>query len=82
MIIADCGTTYTKILNTETDELEIIQTKEMLRAARMKFDAATGHLGRMKSDYYKNELVCLARGTMDMVDSDTFCVFLLKIAMY
>lgn len=74
MKIADCGTTYTKILDTESDELEIIQTKDLLRLPQMKFDAATGHLGRMKADYYKNELVCLARGTQNIVNSDTFCV--------
>ena len=74
MLFADCGTTYTKILDSSDDRLKIIQTKDLLRGKPVRFGAATGHLGRMRADYYQNELICLARGAQKVIGRDTFCV--------
>lgn len=74
MILADCGTTYTKILDTSSQNLTIISTRELLKRPPEAFDAATGHLGRMRTNYYQNELICLARGAQSVIRNDTFCV--------
>lgn len=74
MLLADCGTTYTKILDTDINSVQIIATRELLKSNMRHFDAATGHLGRMRADYYQNELICLAKGAINQIESDSFCV--------
>jgi len=74
MILADCGTSYTKILDLSDGKLSIVETRQVVKNENRTFDAATGHLGRLKSRLYKNELVCLAVGTLEITHDDNFCV--------
>jgi activator of 2-hydroxyglutaryl-CoA dehydratase len=74
MILADCGTSYTKILDLSDGELAIIETSDVIRNEKRTFHAATGHLGRLRSQIYKNELVCLALGTLELTGDENFCV--------
>jgi activator of 2-hydroxyglutaryl-CoA dehydratase len=70
--IADCGSTWTKILDLGTGALEIISTKELVRRADAFFDVATGHSGRNRCSKYKNELIALAEGGLRLVDEADF----------
>ncbi len=72
MLIADCGSTWTKILDTRSGELEIITTRELVRRGDLFFDAATGHSGRKRCRVYKNELIALAEGSLALVDEEDF----------
>lgn len=74
MRLADCGSTWTKIYDTEDDSLEIIQTREMIRREGAKFDIATGHSGKNRCLKFKNELLALAEGGLALVDEDDFSV--------
>ncbi len=70
--IADCGSTWTKILDLESDLLEIIQTKELVKRADAFFEVATGHGGRIRCSKYKNELIALAEGGLRLVGEEDF----------
>jgi activator of 2-hydroxyglutaryl-CoA dehydratase len=70
--IADCGSTWTKILDLDTGALEIVTTKELVRRADERFDVATGHCGRGRCAVYRNELIALAEGGLALVDSKDF----------
>jgi activator of 2-hydroxyglutaryl-CoA dehydratase len=72
MLIADCGSTWTKILDIESGELEILPTKELVRRAGAFFDIATGHSGKQRCRIYKNELVSLAEGGLSLVGEGDF----------
>ena len=74
MLIADCGSTWTKILDTETSGVEILQTREMIRRKGLVFDVATGHSARARCREYRNELIALAEGSLAMVDAEDFAV--------
>jgi activator of 2-hydroxyglutaryl-CoA dehydratase len=74
MLIADCGSTWTKILDTGTDELEIISTRELVCRDDLHFEIATGHSGKSRCDRYKNELIALAEGSLAVVGADDFSV--------
>ncbi len=74
MLIADCGSTWTKILDTSAPRLEIIQTREMVKDKGYFFDIATGHSGRKRCRDYRNELIALAQGSLALVDEDDFSV--------
>lgn len=71
-LIADCGSTWTKILDLESDLLEIISTKELVKRTDAFFDVATGHSGRNRCSRYKNELIALAEGGLKLVGEDDF----------
>jgi activator of 2-hydroxyglutaryl-CoA dehydratase len=71
-LIADCGSTWTKILDMQSDQLEIIQTKELIKRADAFFDVATGHSGKNRCTKYKNELIALAEGGLKLVEKDDF----------
>jgi activator of 2-hydroxyglutaryl-CoA dehydratase len=71
-LIADCGSTWTKILDLESDLLEIIPTKELVKRTDAFFDVATGHSGRNRCSRYKNELIALAEGGLKLVGEDDF----------
>ncbi len=62
MIIADCGSTWTKIRDLDSGALEIISTKDLVRRRGVVFDVATGHSGKNRCRLYRNELVALAEG--------------------
>jgi len=70
--IADCGSTWTKILDLESNALEIITTKELVRRRDDFFEIATGHCGRGRCATYRNELIALAEGGLSLVDEGDF----------
>jgi activator of 2-hydroxyglutaryl-CoA dehydratase len=72
LLIADCGSTWVKILDLETDSLEIISTKELVRRRDTIFDVATGHSGRGRCRVFKNELIALSEGGLSMVRDEDF----------
>lgn len=74
MKLADCGSTWTKIYDTESDFLEIMQTREMVRRDFPPFKIATGHSGKNRCVRFKNELMALAEGSLALVESDDFSV--------
>jgi len=74
LIVADCGSSWTKIRNTEISETLIAPTRQVLSDESVRFDIATGHLGRQRTDRYENELVALAQGSLKKVREDSFTV--------
>jgi activator of 2-hydroxyglutaryl-CoA dehydratase len=72
--LADCGSTWTKILDVESDSLEIITTREMVRRNGAPFAVATGHSAEKRCGKFKNELLALAEGGLSLVDKDDFSI--------
>jgi activator of 2-hydroxyglutaryl-CoA dehydratase len=70
--IADCGSTWTKILDLETGGLEIITTKDLVRRPNERFEVATGHCGRGRCAVYRNELIALAEGGLAIAREKDF----------
>jgi activator of 2-hydroxyglutaryl-CoA dehydratase len=74
MLIADCGSSWSKIEDLESGEIAILPTKQVLRDLDLRFEVATGHLGRERTKRYENELVALAQGSLKLVPDDDFTV--------
>ena len=74
MLIADCGSSWSKIRDLDSGEIAILPTQKVLRELDLHFDVATGHLGRDRADRYENELIALAQGSLKLVDEDDFTV--------
>ncbi len=72
MLIADCGSTWTKILDTGSSRLEIIQTRAMAARKGLFFEVATGHSARGRCGRFVNELIALAEGGLAVVGEDDF----------
>ncbi|MFQ5455006.1 MAG: ATPase [Nitrospirota bacterium] len=73
MILLDAGTSYSKILNTEDETIEIIPTKEL--PAGCISDIATGHNITNRTKKGVNELIALTRGSLNIVNNeDNFAV--------
>ena len=72
MRIADCGSTWTKILDPGSGAVEIITTKELVRRPDERFEVATGHCGRGRCTTYRNELIALTEGGLALVDEGDF----------
>jgi activator of 2-hydroxyglutaryl-CoA dehydratase len=72
MKIADCGSTYSKILDLDSGVLEIVATKELVRRAGERYDVATGHAARGRCGVFKNELIALAEGGLALVADEDF----------
>lgn len=74
MILADFGTSYSKILDLDeaTPKPRIIATKELPRDLRVEL--ATGHNGKRFSNRYVNELVALARGVEELITDSSYLV--------
>ena len=71
MLLADFGTSYCKILDTDVDRPpRIIATRELDRSFRA--DLATGHNAARRSRKCINELTALARGGKQLVNSSDF----------
>jgi activator of 2-hydroxyglutaryl-CoA dehydratase len=70
--IADCGSTWTKILDPGSGAIEIITTKELVRRPDERFEVATGHCGRGRCTTYRNELIALTEGGLALVDEGDF----------
>jgi activator of 2-hydroxyglutaryl-CoA dehydratase len=72
MKIADCGSTYSKILDLDSGVLEIVATKELVRRAGERYDVATGHCARGRCGVFRNELIALAEGGLALVADEDF----------
>ena len=72
MKIADCGSTYSKILDLESGALEIVSTKELVRRKSERYGVATGHCARGRCAVYRNELIALAEGGLTLVPDGDF----------
>lgn len=72
MKIADCGSTWTKILDLDSGALAIVTTKELVRRKDALYDVATGHCGRGRCKEYRNELIALAEGGLALVGDEDF----------
>ena len=72
MKIADCGSTYSKILDLDSGALEIVATKELVRRKSERYEVATGHCARGRCAVYRNELIALAEGGLALVADGDF----------
>lgn len=74
MLVADCGSTWSKVFETENGNLEVLETKHLLLSPETRFDWATGHMAKNRCRVYENELVALASGALAMIDESDFTV--------
>jgi len=71
MILADFGTSYCKILDTEKeDPPRIMATRDL--PPDFRADLATGHNAARRSEEHVNELIALARGGEHLIDEPDF----------
>ena len=71
MLLADFGTSYCKLLETDsTEPPRLIATRSIDRS--MKVDIATGHNGKRYTSHYVNELTALARGGLSLIKEESF----------
>lgn len=74
MLLADCGSSWSKTWRTETGSFDVIETKELLKEHHPVFDVGTGQMARGRSKKYINELLALAEGALRLVDDDDFTI--------
>jgi len=74
MLIADCGSTWAKVLETEYDKLEIIPTVDLIKKNYPSFDIATGHSGKIRTKRFENELIALAKGALSLIQIKDFVI--------
>lgn len=74
MLVADCGSSWSKIRNLENGKVIICPTRQVLTNQELTFAVATGHLGRDRAQKYENELIALAQGSLKLVDDNDFTV--------
>lgn len=71
MLLADFGTSYCKLLDTESGAPpHLIPTREFDRSIQV--DIATGHNGKRYAVQYVNELTALARGGLRLIQEPSF----------
>jgi len=70
MLLADMGTQYTKIFDTDKDEYKIIKSMEWQK--EIKADIACGHNCKHKAKQEVNELVALAKGAQALIEDESF----------
>lgn len=70
MLLADMGTQYTKIFQSDTGEYRIIKSLDWLDG--LKADIACGHNCKHKTKLEVNELVALAKGARSLIQEDSF----------
>lgn len=73
-LIADCGSSWSKIKNLEDGQIVVCPTRHILENPDLRFQAATGHLGKDRTLVYENELVALAQGSLKIIPDDDFTV--------
>jgi activator of 2-hydroxyglutaryl-CoA dehydratase len=73
-LIADCGSSWSKIKDLQDGNVVIEPTSRVLGDSRLRFEVATGHLGRDRTDRYENELIALAQGSLKLVPEEDFTV--------
>ncbi len=74
MKICDAGSSYTKILDTQSGEVAILPTSDLISQTKTSYDIATGHMGRRWAPIYFNELSALAKGSLKLIDEEDFLV--------
>jgi len=67
MLLGDFGTSFTKILDTETGERRIAPTRE---ARAIRADLATGHNAALHAEKTVGELLAMARGGQSLIGPD------------
>jgi activator of 2-hydroxyglutaryl-CoA dehydratase len=72
-ILGDFGTTWTKLLDTDTAERRVIATRDA-RARGQRADIATGHNARRRAPRHVNELIALAQGGKRLIEESEFLV--------
>jgi len=73
MVLADVGTSYTKILDMKKDGYRIINTLDLFKSD-MRFDIACGHNAKLRSNKVINELVALELGSRRLIGNGDFLV--------
>jgi activator of 2-hydroxyglutaryl-CoA dehydratase len=68
-ILADFGTTWTKVLDTETGQRRVLRTRE---AKGITATIATGHNARRRAPRFVNELIALAKGGQRLLSEAEF----------
>jgi len=68
-LLGDFGTTWTKLLDTETGERRVLPTRE---AHEVRTDVATGHNARRRAPRHVNELIALAQGGERLTQEQEF----------
>ena len=72
MLLADFGTSYCKLLDTECSEPPRLIATNTIDRKTMKVDLATGHNGKRYAAQYVNELTALARGGLQLIGKKAF----------
>ncbi len=70
-LLGDFGTTWTKLLDTESGERWVISTREAA-AKKQQADIATGHNARRWASRFINELIALAQGGQRLIEEREF----------
>jgi activator of 2-hydroxyglutaryl-CoA dehydratase len=70
-VLADFGTSWTKILDTASGRREIARTKDL---GDFNAELATGHNTRKRAARSVNELIALGDGSLQLVDDKAFTV--------
>ena len=68
-ILADFGTTWTKLLDTATGERRVLRSRD---ARGLTADVATGHNARRRAPRHINELIALAQGGLHLIGEPEF----------
>src|SRR5574340_119864 len=68
-VLGDFGTTWTKLLDTESGERRVLRTKDAHDAGA---DIATGHNARRRAPRHINELIALAQGGERLIAEPEF----------
>ncbi len=68
-VLADFGTTWTKLLDTDTAERRVLKTRD---ARELRADIATGHNARRRAPRHINELIALAQGGRRLIEDPEF----------
>jgi len=72
MLLADFGTSYCKLQDTESSETPRLIATNTIDRKSMKVDIATGHNGKRYAGQYVNELTALARGGLHLIGKQAF----------
>jgi hypothetical protein len=71
MLLADIGTSYAKLMDTETGTYRLVAVRDLPADGR-RADWATGHNGKRFGGRYVNELTALARGGAALIEEPSF----------
>ena len=70
-LLGDFGTTWTKLLDTETGERRILRSRD---ARDLTAEVATGHNARRRAPRHVNELIALAQGGLRLLSEPEFLI--------